>query len=49
MIKSNLANKEISELLNLSCQTVEKHRKNIRKKLNLAGKKINLAAYLQKL
>ena len=49
MIKGGLASKDISELLNLSHQTVEKHRKNIRKKLNLSNKKINLTSHLQKI
>ena len=49
MIKSGLASKEISELLNVSSQTIEKHRRNIRKKLGIANKKINLASYLQKI
>jgi DNA-binding NarL/FixJ family response regulator len=36
MIKGGLGSKEISELLNVSRQTIEKHRKNIRKKLGLS-------------
>ncbi|HTZ11306.1 MAG TPA: PAS domain S-box protein [Candidatus Margulisiibacteriota bacterium] len=47
-IKSGLASKDIAELLNVSCQTIAKHRKNVRKKLGLSNKKINLASYLQK-
>ena len=47
MIKGGLASKDISELLNLSRQTIEKHRKNIRKKLGLSNKKTNLYSYLQ--
>jgi DNA-binding NarL/FixJ family response regulator len=49
MIKGGLASKDISELLNVSCQTIEKHRKNIRKKLGLSNKKVNLASHLQKI
>ena len=49
MIESGLTNKEISKLLHISRQTVEKHRKNIRKKLNITKKDINLASYLQHL
>ena len=49
MIKGGLGSKDISELLSVSHQTIEKHRKNIRKKLNLSNKKINLASYLQKI
>lgn len=47
MIKGGLASKDISELLNVSSQTIEKHRKNIRKKLGLSNKKTNLFSYLQ--
>ena len=46
MIKGNLTSKEIGNFLNISNQTVEKHRKNIRKKLKLSGKNINLSSYL---
>jgi len=49
MIEGGLTNKEISKLLHISRQTVEKHRKNIRKKLNITKKDINLASYLQHL
>jgi DNA-binding CsgD family transcriptional regulator len=49
MIKGNLTTKEIAGLLNVSPQTIEKHRKNIRKKLNLSRKKPNLAYFLHQL
>ena len=49
MIKGNLTSKDIAGLLNVSCQTIEKHRKNIRKKMGLSNKKANLASYLQKI
>jgi PAS domain S-box-containing protein len=49
MIRGSLTNKEICKLLKISHQTVEKHRKNIRKKLGLTNKKINLASYLQQI
>ena len=49
MIKNGLTGKEISRLLNLSFQTIEMHRKNIRRKLGLRRKKINLISYLQAL
>ncbi len=49
MIKGGLTSKEISSLLNISLQTVEKHRKNIRLKLGLSRKDINLTTYLQKI
>ncbi len=47
MIKGKLASKEISELLNISLQTVEKHRKNIRHKMGISKKNINLTSFLQ--
>jgi PAS domain S-box-containing protein len=47
MIKGGLTSKELSRLLNVSSQTVEKHRKNIRKKLSISNKKVNLASFLQ--
>lgn len=47
MIKGGLASKEISQLLHISLTTVERHRKNIRKKLKITNKNVNLAGYLQ--
>jgi PAS domain S-box-containing protein len=47
MIKGGLTNKDISRLLNISDQTVEGHRKKIRKKLGLTNRQINLTAYLR--
>jgi len=47
MIKGKLASKEISSLLNISSQTVEKHRKNIRRKIGIRKKDINLTSFLQ--
>ena len=49
MIKSGLTSKEISGLLRISIKTVERHRFNIRKKLGIAHKKINLTSYIQSL
>ena len=45
-IQSGLTSKEIAQLLGVSYQTVEKHRRNIRKKIGLSGKKMNLVSYL---
>jgi PAS domain S-box-containing protein len=47
MIKGGLSNKDISHLLSISIQTIEGHRKNIRKKLGLKNKGINLTSYLR--
>lgn len=49
MIKGGLSNKDISHLLNISPQTVEGHRKNIRKKLGLTNKRTNLMSFLRRL
>ncbi len=49
MIESGLMNKEISLLLNVSCNTIEKHRENIRKKLGIFKKDINLRTQLRRI
>lgn len=49
MIKTGFGSKEISEMLNISLGTIENHRRNIRHKLNIANKSINLTTYLQQL
>ena len=49
MMKSGLTSKEIGEMMHISSQTVDKHRRNIRKKLGLTNEKVNLASYLQQL
>jgi DNA-binding CsgD family transcriptional regulator len=33
-------------MLSISYETVEKHRRNIRRKVGITGKKINLASFL---
>jgi len=49
LVKDGKTNKEIAESLNSSPRTVAFHRENIRKKLDLKKKRINLQAYLQSL
>jgi PAS domain S-box-containing protein len=49
MIKSGLSSKDISGLLNISSLTVSKHRRNIRKKLSICNKDVNLVSFLRSL
>ena len=46
LIKQGLVIKEIAPIMHLSPRTIEKHRENIRKKLGLTERKMNLSAYL---
>ncbi len=46
LIQAGNSSKEICEALKLSFDTVQTHRRNIRKKLDLNGRKLNLHAYL---
>ncbi|MFW5798719.1 MAG: response regulator [Planctomycetota bacterium] len=46
LIRRGLGSKEIAEIENLSPETVSTHRKNIRRKLEINGKKVNLVTYL---
>ena len=47
MIRGGLASKEIAAFLSLSLQTVDKHRKNIRKKLGISRRGGNLVSLLR--
>jgi ATP/maltotriose-dependent transcriptional regulator MalT len=49
LIKNGLSNKEITALLHISLLTVERHRHNVRKKLRIDNKKVNLATFLRDL
>lgn len=46
MLRSGLANKEISDLLHITIRSTEWHRYNIRKKLHIKGKRKNLRAIM---
>ena len=47
LIKKGLTSKDIARTLSISLKTVEKHRDNIRKKLGIANRRINLASLLK--
>jgi PAS domain S-box-containing protein len=49
MVKGVLTSKEISNILNISCRTVEKHRQKIRHKLGISNQDVNLASFLREL
>ena len=46
-IKGCMSSKEIAEALNISIRTVETHRRNIRKKMNISNMPVNLELYLK--
>ncbi len=46
LIKQGKKTKEIAEILNASVKTVETHRNNIRKKMNLVNAKVNLRSHI---
>lgn len=48
MIHGGLNTKEIADLLNLSVRTIETHRYNIRRKLQIGKTKTNLTTYFKK-
>ncbi len=47
MIRNGLSTKEIAQLRCISAATVRRHRENIRRKLGLRNRRINLTTYLQ--
>jgi PAS domain S-box-containing protein len=47
LVKKGYSSKEIAAFLNVSVQTVHKHRQLIRRKLQLNNQDVNLAAYLR--
>ncbi len=47
LVRNGKSTKELSQLLGTSENAVSFHRKNIRAKLGLAGRKVNLATFLQ--
>ncbi len=47
MVRDGLISKQIGNFIGLSEATVRKHRRNIRKKLGIAGKPVNLSSYLK--
>jgi len=49
MIKNGFGSKQISEAMHVSPRTIETHRNNIRKKLDISRKEVNLATYLKSL
>ncbi len=49
LVKQGRTNKEIAELLSLSANTIKFHRFNVRSKLGLQNKKVNLRSYLMSL
>jgi DNA-binding CsgD family transcriptional regulator len=48
-IKHNVTSKEIANSMGLSIRTIDTHRHNIRKKIGIRGKGINLKTYLSSL
>jgi DNA-binding CsgD family transcriptional regulator len=45
-LQSGYSSKEIADDLNISFETIQTHRKNIRKKLGLHGRKVSLYSFL---
>ena len=47
LMRQEMAVKDIAAMMNISASAVNLHRQNIRKKLKLTGKKVNLRTFLQ--
>ncbi len=47
LMRQEMAVKDIASVMNISASAVNLHRQNIRKKLKLTGKKVNLRTFLQ--
>jgi DNA-binding CsgD family transcriptional regulator len=47
LIKDGKKTKEIAEIIGVASSSIDTHRNNIRTKLNLSNKKVNLQSYLQ--
>ncbi|ETR69616.1 MAG: hypothetical protein OMM_09444 [Candidatus Magnetoglobus multicellularis str. Araruama] len=47
LLKQNFVSKEIADILNVSIDTINTHRKNIRKKLMLTNKNKNLVMFIK--
>ena len=46
LVQSGYASKEVAEKMHIAFETVQVHRRNIRRKLGLNGRKVNLHAFL---
>lgn len=46
MVQSGYSSKEVAEKIHVAFETVQVHRRNIRRKLGLKGRKVNLHAFL---
>jgi len=46
LVKQGMSSKEIAMFLSLSVKTIDRHRENIRKKIGLKDRKVNLRSYL---
>ena len=47
LLQAGMTSKEIAEMMNISLETAESHRRDIRKKLGISGKKVNLTSWLR--